>query len=212
MWSGFYEVHGLEEVPSEETARFFVQTWAETVLEQVKAARAARAELDRADRVLEWAERDGEGPTDGLATDVHDLFRKLWTAEHMLVWSAHQLERWTVRLAKERNEEPPEKDERLEQLRNALEHLDKARLEDSYAVAHQSGFDTHSLRKLPNGRILIGWGPRLLFGNMAVDEIEKRALAQVAGVRAELDAEFEAWVSSAEDQWVQQLIDEARGK
>lgn len=71
---------------------------------------------------------------------------------------------------------------------------------------------TRSLRELPNSRILIGWGPRLLFGNVSVDEIETRALAIVESVRSEVDAEFDAWVSEAEEQMISQAVDEALGK
>lgn len=38
-----------DEDSSEKLARFFVQTWAETVMNQAKAARTARAALERAD-------------------------------------------------------------------------------------------------------------------------------------------------------------------
>lgn len=202
---------GPEEGSEEDLARFFVQTWAETVLEQLEVARAARNAHRTADR---YAERgDPELPQDFLESVVSDRFRRMWTAEHMLVWSAHQLEQWHARLAKARRKKRPKPDARLAHLRGALEHLDEADLIDGYAVAKPEGNKkTSSLRKLPNGRILIGRGSRLLFGNISAKEIEERALAVFNSVKAELDSEFEARVDEAEDRMIQLAVDEQRGK
>ena len=57
-----------------------------------------------------------------------------WAEEHTLIWAAHQLEQWSQRLAKERGEEPPQPDELLAKVRNAVEHVDDADFEKGNAV------------------------------------------------------------------------------
>lgn len=128
--------------------------------------------------------------------DLARNFRAQWTEEQTLVWAAHQVERWARRLAEERGEDPPPRDQVLAGLRNALEHLDEAEFEGGNAVP---GDRSRSLRALPNSRLPIETGDRLAFGLIDVNELERRALAVVGAVEDELmeaTADWWAEVSS----------------
>jgi len=88
---------------AERRCRAFVQTWAEAVVRQVRHVRQIRDKAARQGRAYERM-----GPE--LGPDELDLARsgrQLWADEQALVWAAHQLERWTRRLALERGEDPP---------------------------------------------------------------------------------------------------------
>jgi hypothetical protein len=122
--------------------------------------------------------------------DLARNFRAQWAEEQTLVWAAHQVERWARRLAKERGEPAPPPDKVLANVRNALEHLDEAEFDDSYAVP---GDRSRSLRALPNGRLAIELGDRLAFGLIDVDELERRALAVVGAIEDELMESAAAW-------------------
>lgn len=62
-------------------------------------------------------------------------FRRLWSANHTLLWAAYQLERWRDRLDRERGDTEREPDKELKRARNVLEHLDTADFIGDEAVA-----------------------------------------------------------------------------
>jgi hypothetical protein len=163
---------------AEDACRFFVQTWAEAVMLQVERVRQLRGKADADGRAFERME--DWSPT-GL--DLARNHRGQWAEEQTLVWAAHQVERWARRLAAERGEQPPPRDQVLADLRKGLEHLDEAQFADGYAVP---GDKSRSLRALPDGRLAIETGHRLAFGLIDVDELERRALGVVGTVEDEL--------------------------
>jgi len=137
----------------------------------------------------------------------HDMFpnwRRLWAAQHHLVWAAHQLERWVARLARERRKKVPKPDPVLADLRNALEHLDEADLDESTATASSNPARTKSLRKLLGSQLLIGTGanPGRLFDLIDSEEIEQRAWT-VTTSTARLEQEAEDYVADrrAHGEW-----------
>jgi hypothetical protein len=139
----------------------------------VPEVKRLRAQHDRLD------DRGDEGaPTD---YDFYDSFRRLWAAQHHLVWAANQLERWTRRLAQERREPEPVPDALLTDLRNALEHLDEAVIEGdgTTATAGDNPKQNKSLRRLPDSQLLIGTGGLGLFQLVDPAELERRAWAVV---------------------------------
>jgi hypothetical protein len=152
--------------------------WAEAVMLQVERVRQIRRKADADGRAYEHME--DWSPTE---LDLAKNFRAQWAEEQTLVWAAHQVERWARRLAEERGEEPPPRDQVLADLRNALEHLDEAEFDGGHAVP---GDRSRSLRALPNSRLAIETGHRLAFGLIDVDELERRALAVVGTVEDEL--------------------------
>jgi hypothetical protein len=114
---------------AEDTCRSFVQMWAEAVMLQVERVRQIRRKANADGRAYERME---DWSPDAL--DLARTFRAQWTEEQTLVWAAHQVERWARRLAEERGEEPPPRDQVLADLRNALEHLDEAEFDGGHAV------------------------------------------------------------------------------
>ncbi len=127
---------------AEQYCRRFVQTWAEAVARQVKHVRQMRDKAARQGRAYE-----AMGPE--LGPDELDLARnarQLWADEQALVWAAHQLERWTRRLALERNEEPRPRDKVLADLRNALEHLDEADFDGGAAIPERGAVRSRPCR------------------------------------------------------------------
>ena len=99
------------------------------------------------------------------------VFREQWAEEQALVWAAHQVERWAKRLAEERGEEPPPRDQVLADLRNALEHLDGAEFEGPCCTWGRSW----SLRALPGSQLPITTGDGLAFGLIDVNELKPGA-------------------------------------
>lgn len=171
----------------EETCQYFVQIWAEAVMRQVERVREAR---DKDRRLFRSYDRmDGIYSPDEL--DLAKSARAVWSEEHTLVWAAHQVERWTQRLAAERGEDSPPRDEVLANVRNALEHLDEAEFEGSHAVPGDSG--NRSLRKLPDGRLSLSTGRNLAFGLIDPAELERRALGVVAAIEDELMEQAADW-------------------
>lgn len=187
--------------PAEETAETLVDVWVEEVRRLVPAVRAVREKCDRDSRAMErmdsWPQLS--------ELDMFANWRQLWAAQHHLVWSAYQLERWVARLARERRMKVPKPDAVLADLRNALEHLDEADLDVSTAMASSNPSRTKSLRKLPGAQLLIGTGgdPRRLFDIIDSDEIEKRAWA-ITTSTDRLEAEGEAWAEElvARGEWL----------
>jgi hypothetical protein len=175
----------------EELCRTFVQMWAEAVIRQVKRVQELRVKAAKDGRNFERME--DWSPT---AEDLAANFRAQWTEEQTLVWAACQLQRWATRLADERDQEPPQGDEVLTALRNALEHLDEAEFTWDAAIPGHETKKNRSLRALPSSRIGLytseGLGPPA-FGLIDVPDLEARALALVRSIDDELMAEAESW-------------------
>lgn len=192
----------------DDLCEMFVQMWAEAVIRQVGRVKELRAKAARDGRNYERME-EWSPELEDLAANA----RAQWAEEQTLVWAAHQLERWAKRLAEERGEDPPEADEVLAHLRNALEHLDEAEFTGEVAphpggsgvrIYHSlagsavpgEGRSNWSLRALPSGRLSIGTYEGLghqAFGLINVDELERRAEVYVRKIEDELMAEAESW-------------------
>jgi hypothetical protein len=180
---------------AQETAAALVDIWAQEVRRLVPKVRDLRQEHERDVRAAEWLEE--WSPRE---LDLYEGFGRLWAAQHHLVWAANQLEQWLRRLARECGETPPEPDVVLADLRNALEHLDEAVLDDeTVAAAGDDPSVNRSLRRLPGAELLIGTtGGPLLFALIDPAEIERRAAAVVT-TRDRSIQEAEDWV--AEHDW-----------
>lgn len=185
---------------AEETAEALVDVWVEEVRRLVPEVRAVREKYDRDSRAMD--RNDSWPPL--TEQDMFANWRRLWAAQHHLVWAAHQLERWVVRLARERRTKVPKQDPVLADLRNALEHLDEADLDVATATASSNPARTKSLRRLPGGQLLIGTGgsPRRLFDLIDSVEIEQRVWA-ITTSTDRLEAEAEAWAEElmARGEW-----------
>jgi hypothetical protein len=113
---------------AERHALMFVRTWAEEVLRQIERVEQTRRNVDASYRM--------QGDEPGIDGEyLEGEFRKLWAAEHTLLWAAYQLERWRDRLDRERDDTEREPDKELKRARNVLEHLDTADFIGGEAVA-----------------------------------------------------------------------------
>lgn len=160
--------------------------WAEAVMRQVERVSEVRKKARSLGRAYERME---DWSPDEL--DLARCSREQWTEEQALVWAAHQVERWARRLAEERGDDPPPRDQVLADVRNALEHLDEAEFERGVAVP---GDRSRSLRALPGSQLRIATADGgLAFGLIDVSELERRALGVVATVEDELMQEAADW-------------------
>lgn len=182
-------------------ARDMVRTWAEATLRQAERLDAAFAKWSRAnrdhDRIEDWS------PTE---EDLERVFREAWAESHQMVWAAYQLERWRRRLHELRTgREVPDPDKTLQDLRNALEHLDAAAYRDGRAVAPEDSDPRklRALRKLGGLDIVVGGGD--LFGEVFAEDLKKTALARVAAVEAELEEDAaERYLALAEGETIKE--------
>ncbi|USQ81570.1 hypothetical protein NF556_07970 [Ornithinimicrobium faecis] len=185
---------------AEEMCVTFVRAWAESTIRQVQRVREIKQQAARLNRQLdrEW-DRD-------LATELEPLWRQNWTEEHSLIWALHQLERWTSRLARERGIELPEANAKLRDLRNALEHLDEAVLENGHlAEAGEDPQKNRSLRRLPGASITIATSGRV-FGTFDLQELEVLAREQFERMEDEAFEREEAEIEAAIDSYVDDII------
>ncbi|MFD6936247.1 hypothetical protein ACFWAP_08860 [Streptomyces goshikiensis] len=168
-----------------DAAESFVQRWAEAVLRQAARTREVRKRTAGDNRAYERGE---EPSLDQWTLDANR--RELWTEEHMLVWSAHQLERWRARLAQERGEPAPQENEVLKDVRDALEHLDEAVLGVDAATPPEEGKRKQkgrALRKLPGQAMPLHADGGKLFAVLDPEVIDREALSVVASIEAELN-------------------------
>ncbi|MEV5010903.1 hypothetical protein [Streptomyces sp. NPDC055692] len=171
-----------EPTEGEETARHFVRVWAEAVIRQARRTREARQVSADNLRAYDRAEDFSPGP----GQLEHD-FRTQWAEEHLLVWCAHQLERWRGRLARERGETPPPENQDLKLARDALEHLDEASFADDEARSPaDKGSAGRALRGLPGQRLRLSLGGGSLFEVLDPERLDQKALEVVKSVEQEL--------------------------
>jgi hypothetical protein len=171
--------------PAEDVAKHFVQVWAEAVLRQAERTRDIRRQAARDSRNYEHNE--DWSPT---AYELEVNFRAQWAEEHLLVWTAYQLERWRARLAKERGEPAPQESQGLKDARDALEHLDEARLDDDGARSPAAkGVTGRALRKLPDQVLSFSLGGGTLFEVLDPERLDAEALKVVASIEKELDGQ-----------------------
>ncbi len=176
---------------SERGSEIFVDIWADEVRRLAPEVASLRQKHVRDSRAADYGEE--WSPTEH---DLYENFRRLWAAQHHLVWAAYQLERWAARLSTECGKQPPEPDPVLADLRNALEHLDEAIIDGEHDVA-VAGSDlrfNRSLRRLPGSQLLIGTGGSNLFGLVDSAELERRALSIVT-TTDRLMEEAEDWIA-----------------
>ncbi|MFE3378775.1 hypothetical protein [Streptomyces anulatus] len=192
------------EVPTiaEETAADFVRVWAEAVIRQARRSREANRRSETDDRMYE--RNDGPALMGAINEEtLRENWRTAWAEEQTLVWSAHQLERWQARLAKERGQEAPHQNEPLRLMRNALEHLDDLDL-DEIAATLPEGLTPKQAKRMA----ISSFPGKALFLNRPIQRhmldpeiVTTEALNVVAAVQDELD-----------EMAYQHLLDLQRGK
>lgn len=165
----------------------FARAWAESTVGLLKAASLKRAALHR----LEDEPAEADPATDPA---LQRAVRDAWTTECMLILSAAQLESWIRVLFRARDRRVPDQHPSLTALRNAVEHLDEAVLDDEAFIARPR---TPKARKsgvgaLPGGqlRLYVAEDEKLL-GVITAGELD--ALAN--GLLNELAREDEEWLT-----------------
>ncbi|RNL80712.1 hypothetical protein [Halostreptopolyspora alba] len=187
---------------TQEHAVLFVRTWAEAVIRQVERVNEARekfrVDARNYERMEDWSPSE---------EDVDRAFRALWAEEHTLVWAAHQLEQWRIRLGQLRKRDGVARDKTLASLRNALEHLVEAEFQDGYAVPKEGRSTSgggrgkgRGLASLPDGRLEISTGGPAVFDLLDANEVERVALHQVQAIEGELEQDaMDRYLSLLED-------------
>ena len=155
-------------------------------MRQVKHVRQMRDKAARDGRVYERM-----GPE--LGPDELDLARnarQLWADEQALVWAAHQLERWTRRLALERGEEPVPRDRGARRPAQRPGASGRGR----FRRRRRDPWGGEPFASGPaGGQAVVRTGSGLAFGLIEVGELERRALALVDAVEEELMHEAAEW-------------------
>jgi transcriptional regulator with PAS, ATPase and Fis domain len=174
----------------------FARTWSEKLQTQLKIARSASSKYH------EMVRAESHNSESFLREENNSTaFREMWAEKIILVWMAHQLEEWLMKLAQEIGEEPPKRIENLKTLRNSLEHLNEASFDGLYAIDKDG--KNKSLKKLPDSRLAID--SSVFSNSICLEEIEEIANSLTNRLYQELD-------DACEDYYTQQKIDEIRGK
>lgn len=130
---------------------------------------------------------------DGITTDsVEAAMRDVWSTDCLLILSAANLETWIAKLYRVRSRKAPKPHPNLAHLRNAIEHLEEAELdnESSTAFPRTRQSRARGIGALPGQELLIGLtGDGKLFGVISHDELEALAMSLLD----ELDAELQAY-------------------
>lgn len=183
-------------------ARMFTQRWADGTLRQATRLRQALHRASSLDRAYERM----DDPT-LTEWDIAAKIDEVWIEQHLLMVSAQQFEKWAKRMAGARDEIRPEEDRLMRLLRNSLEHLDEAELNDVEALPGPSG--NRSLRDLPGGRlplgVTLGADKVLVCDLVELDEIEKNCRQLANEILDEIEG-------PAIDAYIDWMIDDARGK
>ncbi|MCW2674080.1 MAG: hypothetical protein JWP14_2669 [Frankiales bacterium] len=189
-----------------EMLRSFTERWASGALRGAERVREARQRAKTASRNYERLE--DWSPTE---EEVKETFDAVWVEEHLFVVAVAQFYNWVTRLVDEGSTvRSPSDIPSLTELRNTLEHLNEASLEENYArpdpYAQKKNW---SLSKLPAGELFLGthWGGATLtaFGMLDVDTVERECRQVMSDI-------FDERVAPHVDSYIQMLIDERRGK
>ncbi|MCU1592153.1 MAG: hypothetical protein JWP11_3409 [Frankiales bacterium] len=196
--------------PDYATIRSFVERWASGTLVQCDRLTSAVEEA----RKLDWAHERGENWSPPWE-DVLTAYDRVWVEAHLLVVAGHQLQTWTMRWHRQRPEPSPTISARLTALRNSLEHLDQALLDDVAARPDPAlGRKSWALDRLPDGQLPLfpsverRGDPVAAFGLLDVQALR----AHAERVSGDIDDErYVEEVLPAVDDWVDQRSDEMRG-
>ncbi|WP_425839878.1 hypothetical protein [Microbacterium sp. PA5] len=167
------------------------RSWADSTFELLRLSKERRRRHASLDSMYE--RMDGDGITwDG----VQESLRQVWSTDCLLILSAANLEAWVRKLYIARRRRVPEPLENLKRLRNAIEHLDEAELdEESWtATARTAAARTRGIGALPNQSLAIGLtGDGKLFGVITHDELERLVAGLLDELAQELDDYARDW-------------------
>ncbi|GAA1970258.1 hypothetical protein [Microbacterium deminutum] len=169
------------------------RAWAEQTTEQLGTAKECRRRYEAIEATYERVDHDGEITQDVVSS----AFRALWTAEALLITSASNLERWMTKLYRARNRRPRTNVEHLRTLRNALEHLHEANIDDDnwVATARTTTAERSGIGALPDAQLSIGLdGDGRIFGVITHDDLTTLVRALLDELDAELRDYAADWI------------------
>jgi hypothetical protein len=167
------------------------RSWADATHELLGRSKELRRRHRNLDSMYE--RMDGDGIT---WEAVQESFRRVWSTDCLLILSAANLEAWVRKLYIARRRRVPASLENLKRLRNAIEHLDEAELdEESWtATARTVAARTRGIGALPNQSLAIGLtGDAKLFGVITHDELEGLVRGLLDELAQELDEYAQDW-------------------
>jgi len=167
------------------------RSWADATYELLVQSRDRRRRHRNLDSMYE--RMDGDGVTWGA---VEEALRRVWSTDCLLILSASNLESWVRKLYRARRRRVPESLPNLKQLRNAIEHLDEAELdEESWtASARTKSSEKHGIGSLPNQSLALGiTGDGKLFGVITHNELETLVHSLLRELADELDDYAQSW-------------------
>ncbi|MCA1195120.1 hypothetical protein [Saccharopolyspora sp. 6V] len=183
--------------------RSFAERWALGALRQAERFREALKTATSADRAYELGEAEG-----WIAADVAELVDAAWVEQHLLTVATHQFETWTQKMLDARGDDETRGNQLIRDLRNVLEHLDEATIEDEHAVPNPSVRGKQSLKLLPGGRLPLG----MTLGEDEVMVCDLVRLEEIEAACKDLTAEvFEEVNAHAIDLMIENAIEEQRG-
>lgn len=176
-------------------AAAFAEGWSQATLLQYERYLAAQTELASSVRTAERMVFDY--PID--PTIEEHAWHRLWTEGHLLLISALQLENWIRRHNENSDEESQiatNSVQLLRTLRNAVEHLDEANIDEGHATPDESRNNKNwSLSDLPKGKLplslSIGRTNSHAFGIVEIKELEALAHDTLASISLLESAEFD---------------------
>ncbi len=146
------------------------RSWADSTFQMLKLSREKRATYRAVSRAYDRMDGDYID-----LESVQRAVREVWSTDCLLIISAANLEAWTRKLYRARRRRVPAPLENLKRLRNAIEHLDEAELDEETwtATARTAAARTRGIGALPNQELAIGVsGNGLLFGVMSYADLE----------------------------------------
>lgn len=167
------------------------RSWADATLELLAKSREKRRRYVVLDKSYERMD------VEGLAwEDVQKALRDVWSTDCLLILSSSNLEVWVRKLYQARRRKAPKQLANLKRLRNAIEHLDEANLDEMTwtATARTTAALKSGIGALPNQELAIGLtGDGLLFGVISHEELETLVSGLLDELWQELDEYARDW-------------------
>lgn len=164
------------------------RSWAEATARLIVQAREQRRRFANLENAYERSD------VDGLTWDyVEEVQRTVWSTECLLILSASNLETWMRKLYEIRRRGAPPRIALLKQLRNSIEHLHEANIDETTWTATPANAysERRGIGALPDGKFDVWSGPLVY---VPEDEIESLAKGLLDELATELDDYVRDWI------------------
>lgn len=192
----------LQTFAGEDVPLYLARAWAEQTRQSLKDCRDRRRTYIALDRAYERGEI-WESGYEVTEDQVNRAVRAVWTSEVLLVISAWTLDVWMTKLYRARRRKKRTENAQLNQLRNALMHLDSGEIDEEAAFVAanpKNSRSKHGLGALPDGGLSVGVDlgfsvDSKLFGILTLDEIEALAAELIDELNQEFDDLMQSMVA-----------------